>query len=61
VDGVSNSQVYYTAPTIAGVSTELHLYGEGGHAFGVRGTTFPITVWARLVETWLQTIGMISP
>jgi hypothetical protein len=34
---------------------------EGRHAFGRRRTTFPITAWPQLVETWLQTIGMISP
>ena len=59
VDGVSNSLIYYTALKNAGVPTELHLYAEGGHAFGLRRTTFPITAWPRLVETWLHTIGMI--
>ncbi len=61
VDGVSNSLIYYTALKDAGVPAELHLYAEGRHAFGLRRTTFPITAWPRLVETWLQTIGMISP
>jgi len=36
------------------------LYTEGGHAFGIRRTKFPITGWPQLVETWLKTIGMIS-
>ena len=61
VDGVSNSLIYYTTLKDAGVPTELHLYAEGRHAFGLRRTAFPITAWPRLVETWLQTIGMISP
>jgi acetyl esterase/lipase len=61
VDGVSNSLIYYTALKNAGVPVELHLYPEGGHAFGLRRTKFPITAWPRLVETWLETIGMISP
>src|SRR5439155_24162976 len=61
VDSVSNSLIYYTALKNAGVPTELHLYAEGGHAFGLRRTAFPITAWPRLVETWLRTIGMISP
>jgi acetyl esterase/lipase len=61
VDGVTNSLSYYTALKDAGVPTELHLYAEGRHAFGLRRTAFPITAWPRLVETWLQTIGMISP
>lgn len=59
VDDVSNSLIYYTALKNAGVSAELHLYAEGGHAFGLRRTKFPITGWPRLVETWLQTIGIV--
>jgi hypothetical protein len=38
----------------------MHLYAQGGHAFGLRRTKFPITGWPQLVETWLGTIGMIS-
>lgn len=58
VDTVRNSLVYYAALKEAGVPVELHLYAEGGHAFGVRPTRFPITHWPDLLETWLQTIEM---
>lgn len=34
------------------------LYARGGHAFGLRRTTFPITAWPKLAKKWLQTIGM---
>jgi acetyl esterase/lipase len=60
VDDVRNSLVYYTALKNAGVPAELHLYPEGGHAFGLRRTKLPITAWPLLVEAWLKTIGMIS-
>jgi acetyl esterase/lipase len=60
VDGVSNTLVYYDELKNAGVEVELHLYAEGGHAFGLRATRLPISSWPRLVETWLRTIGMIS-
>jgi acetyl esterase/lipase len=60
VDGVNQSLVYYIALKNAGVPVEMHLYAEGGHAFGLRPTKFPITKWPHLVETWLETIGMIS-
>ena len=60
VDDVRNSLVYYIALKNAGVPAELHLYAEGGHAFGLRRTARPIAAWPRLVETWLKTIGMIS-
>src|SRR6476620_5977437 len=60
VDDVTNSLVYYTALKKAGVPAEMHLYAQGGHAFGLRRTKFPITAWPQLVETWLKTIGMMS-
>jgi acetyl esterase/lipase len=59
VDNVNNSLVYYLALKNAGVPVEMHLYAQGGHAYGLRRTKFPITEWPRLVETWLGTIGMI--
>ena len=34
--------------------------GKNTGAFGLRRTTFPITRWPQLVETWLKTIGMIA-
>ena len=60
VDNVNHSLVYYIALKNAGVPVEMHLYAEGGHAFGLRRTELPITGWPQLVETWLGTIGMIS-
>lgn len=60
VDNVDDSLAYYIALKKAGVPVEMHLYAQGGHAFGLRRTEFPITGWPQLVETWLRTIGMIS-
>ncbi|MGC1684153.1 MAG: alpha/beta hydrolase [Candidatus Acidiferrales bacterium] len=59
VDGVNQSLVYYIALKNAGVPVEMHLYAQGGHAFGLRRKEFPITGWPELVERWLGTIGMI--
>ena len=59
-DDVEQSLVYYIALKKAGVPVEMHLYAQGGHAFGLRRTEFAITEWPPLVETWLRTIGMIS-
>lgn len=61
VDDVNHSLVYYMALKDAGVPAEMHLYAEGGHAFGLRPSRFPITGWPRLVEAWLATMGMITP
>jgi acetyl esterase/lipase len=60
VDRVEDSLSYYAALKKAGVPAEMHLYAQGGHAFGLRRTKFPVTRWPQLVETWLATIGMIS-
>jgi acetyl esterase/lipase len=60
VDSVDDSLAYYIGLKNAGVPVEMHLYAQGGHAFGLRATKFPITKWPRLVETWLRTIGMTS-
>ncbi len=59
VDDVHDSLAYYIALSKAGVPVEMHLYAQGGHAFGLRRTKLPITAWPQLVETWLRTIGMI--
>ncbi len=59
VDGVNQSVAYYIALKNAGVPVEMHLYAQGGHAFGLRRTEFPITEWPELAEKWLATIGMI--
>ena len=61
VDGPSNSLVYRDELKNAGVPVEMHLYAEGGHAFGLRRTKFPVTAWPGLVETWLRTIGVVAP
>ncbi len=59
VDRVEDALSYYAALKKAGVPVEMHLYAQGGHAFGLRRTKFPATMWPQLVETWLGTIGMI--
>jgi len=57
-DNVDDSLVYYIALKNAGVPVEMHLYAQGGHAFGLRRTELPATAWPPLVEIWLRTIGM---
>jgi acetyl esterase/lipase len=60
VDGVEQALSYYAGLKRVGVPVEMHLYAQGGHAFGLRRTKLPVTAWPQLVETWLATIGMIS-
>lgn len=56
---VEFSLLYHAALIKENVPAEMHLFGHGGHGFGLRPTKFPITKWPMLVETWLGTIGMI--
>ena len=60
MDNVNDSLFYYIALKKAGVPVEMHLYAQGGHAFGLRRTKFPITAWTQLVETWLSTNGITT-
>lgn len=60
IDGIDQSLVYYVGLKNAGVPVEMHLYAQGGHAFGLRRTQLPVTRWPQLVETWLRTIGISS-
>lgn len=59
VDNVNQALVYYIALKDVKASVEMHLYEKGGHAFGLRPTSDPITRWPSLVETWLHTIKML--
>lgn len=58
VDGIHQSLAYYVALANARVPVEMHLYPQGGHAFGLRPSDKPITRWPELVEAWLRTLGI---
>jgi acetyl esterase/lipase len=60
VDTVNDSLLYYIGLKDAGVPAEIHLYAQGGHGFALRHTDAPITEWPKLVEKWLDTIGVNS-
>ena len=60
-DDVRHSMAYGLALNDAGVPVEMHLYATGGHAFGMRPTSAPITTeWPKLADKWLGTIGVGS-
>lgn len=57
IDNIRHSLAYGVALNDLGVAVEMHLYATGGHAFGMRPTSDPITTeWPELVEKWLHTI-----
>jgi hypothetical protein len=51
--------VHHATLTNAGVPVAMHLYVDGGHAFGLRRAGSPITGWPQVAEQWPETIGMI--
>nr|WP_052697708.1 alpha/beta hydrolase [Luteibacter yeojuensis] len=59
-DDVRESLTYYLALQQASVPVEMHLYPEGGHAFGVRPTDKPISHWTGLAEGWMLRLGILS-
>jgi len=59
-DGINQSLVYYTALKDKRVPVEMHLFAQGGHAFGLRHTNLPITDWPDLMQTWLVTTGLLA-
>ena len=59
VDGVEQALAYYAGLKQTGVPVEMHLYAQGGHAFGLRRTDLPVTAWPDLVDKWLVTIGIL--
>lgn len=59
MDPVEYSLLYYAALKKHKVPVEMHLYAQGGHAFGLRQNDFPITRWPELAEKWFVTIGIL--
>ena len=57
---VENATNYFLALKNAKVPAELHIYADGGHGYGLRRTSLPVTAWPLLVEKWLQTIKVMS-
>jgi acetyl esterase/lipase len=58
-DPICNSLMYAAALDKAGVSTEVHLFAKGGHAFALRHGDQPVGLWPRFVELWLKQIGIL--
>lgn len=50
---VENSTELYRRLQEYNVSSELHLFEEGGHGFGMRKRNIPADEWPALLEKWL--------
>ena len=57
---VENATVYFLQLKAAKVPAELHIYAEGGHGYGLRRTSLPVTTWPDTAKIWLQTIKVLQ-
>jgi acetyl esterase/lipase len=56
---VENATNYFLQLKAAKVPAELHVYAQGGHGYGLRRTTLPVTTWPDTAAVWLHTIGVL--
>jgi len=56
---VEGSLYYYLALKNARVPAELHLFPKGGHGYGLRPSSNPVSNWPKLVEQWLRSGGIL--
>ncbi|MDC0325406.1 alpha-L-fucosidase [bacterium] len=43
-----------------GVASELHVYSQGGHGYGLRETANPVTTWHHRCADWMRIQGWLS-
>jgi acetyl esterase/lipase len=55
---VENSLLMFAALRKTGVRSELHVFDQGGHGFGMRGIAGKdVAAWPALVETWARNVA----
>ena len=55
-----NSVQYCLGLRRAKVPAELHVFGSGGHGFGLRPSDQPVSGWPRLCEAWMKGRGLLE-
>ncbi len=58
---VPGSLMLYEKWLAAGKQVELHLFGKGGHGFGMRKQNLPTDSWIDRFGDWLQLQGFVAP
>ena len=43
-----------------GIAAELHIYGKGGHGFGMKDRPLPVTGWPARLREWLAAEGFLE-
>ncbi len=60
-DAALSSVILMNALKRANVPSELHIFGAGGHGFGVRDSGLPLAHWRELCLNWLNWLGYADP
>lgn len=55
-----NSIAWFLALRKAGVEAELHVYGDGGHGFGMKPVPQDIRTWPDRCADWLRSRGLAT-
>jgi acetyl esterase/lipase len=56
-----SSVALFSALKQADVPAELHVFADGGHGYGLRETTLPVTRWPSHAASWLSTQILTMP
>jgi acetyl esterase/lipase len=59
-DDALTSVILMGALKRANIASELHVFGAGGHGFGVRDTGLPVGEWRDLCLKWLGWLGFLD-
>jgi acetyl esterase/lipase len=59
--GSENAVYLYLALKKAGVPAELHVWGEGGHGYGIRPANAPHADWPARAAAWMANRGLLKP
>ena len=52
--------LYYAELKRQRVSAELHIYSKGGHGYGLRPNSNPVSTWPARMEDWLRASGWLK-
>lgn len=56
---IGGTLLYYRALQLAGVPAEMHLFGSGGHGYGLRPSSARVTGWPTLAKDWLRSLNLL--
>ena len=57
---VEGSALYYLAMQRAGAECELHIYGKGGHGFGMKEISERVGEWKTQAGGWMKEMGYLE-